>query len=54
MTDEELSKVVEEIRSLLSCHHTKGKVISVLQDNSHTVGFLGDGINDAQGLNRQM
>ncbi len=28
----------------------KERVISILQDNGHTVGFLGDGINDAQGL----
>src|SRR5699024_7957300 len=28
----------------------KERIISVLQDNDHVVGFLGDGINDAQGL----
>lgn len=51
MTDEELSKVVEETSIFAKLSPIqKERVISVLQDNSHTVGFLGDGINDAQGL----
>lgn len=51
MTDEKLSKVVEETSIFAKLSPIqKERVISVLQDNSHTVGFLGDGINDAQGL----
>lgn len=51
MTDEELSKVVEETSIFAKLSPIqKERVISILQDNGHTVGFLGDGINDAQGL----
>lgn len=51
MTDEKLSKVVEETSIFAKLSPIqKERVISVLQDNGHTVGFLGDGINDAQGL----
>lgn len=51
MADEELSKVVEETSIFAKLSPIqKERVISILQDNGHTVGFLGDGINDAQGL----
>ena len=51
MTDEKLSKVVEETSIFAKLSPIqKERVISILQDNGHTVGFLGDGINDAQGL----
>lgn len=51
MNDEELSKIVEETSIFAKLSPIqKERVISVLQSNGHTVGFLGDGINDAQGL----
>ena len=51
MTDEELSKVVEETSIFAKLSPIqKERVISVLQNNDHVVGFLGDGINDAQAL----
>ena len=51
MTDEKLSKVVEKTSIFAKLSPIqKERVISILQDNGHTVGFLGDGINDAQGL----
>ena len=51
MTDKELSKVVEETSIFAKLSPVqKERVVSILQDNGHTVGFLGDGINDAQAL----
>ena len=51
ISDEKLSKMVEEttiFAKLLPYH--KEKIIKALQKNGHTVGFLGDGINDTSAL----
>lgn len=51
MTDEELYEVAIKSSILAKLSPIqKARIISVLQDNSHVVGFLGDGINDAQAL----
>lgn len=51
MTDLELSKAVEECNLFAKLSpQQKTRVISVLQSKGHTVGFLGDGINDAPAL----
>lgn len=51
MTDEELKKVVDgtTIFSKLTPLQ-KSRIIEMLKANGHTVGFLGDGINDAPAL----
>ncbi|CAM3814441.1 hypothetical protein Xentx_01496 [Xenorhabdus thuongxuanensis] len=51
ISDEDLSKEVE-LRSVF-CKLTplqKSRILKLLQNNGHTVGFLGDGINDAPAL----
>lgn len=51
MTVEELSEVVEKTSIFAKLSPIqKERVIAILQNNGHTVGFLGDGINDAQAL----
>ena len=51
MTDEELYEVAIKSSILAKLSPIqKARIISVLQANSHIVGFLGDGINDAQAL----
>ena len=51
MTDEKLYKVASKSNILAKLSPMqKERVISVLQNNNHVVGFLGDGINDAQAL----
>ncbi|SER76227.1 Mg2+-importing ATPase [Isobaculum melis] len=51
MSDEALSKVVEEINVFAKLNPTqKARIISLLQKKDHTVGFMGDGINDAAAL----
>jgi len=51
MSDEELKLVVEEtdVFAKLSPQQ-KVRVVSMLRENGHTVGFLGDGINDAAAM----
>lgn len=51
MTDSELSEAVEECSLFAKLSpQQKTRVISVFQSKGHTVGFLGDGINDAPAL----
>lgn len=51
MTDSELSAVVEEIHVFAELTPgQKVRLVSALGQNGHTVGFLGDGINDIPAL----
>lgn len=51
MTDKELAKVAEstDVFAKLTPDQ-KARVVSVLRKNGHTVGFMGDGINDAAAM----
>lgn len=49
--DEMLSKKVEETTIFAKLSPVqKSRIISILQNNGHTVGYMGDGINDAAAL----
>lgn len=51
MNDEELSHKVEETTIFAKLTPLqKARIIKLLQERDHVVGFLGDGINDAQAL----
>ena len=51
MTDSELSAAVEEIHVFAELTPgQKVRLVSALRQNGHTVGFLGDGINDIPAL----
>lgn len=53
MTDSDLAKVVDETNLYVKLNPTqKAKVIEQLQLKGHTVGFMGDGINDAPALRK--
>ncbi|BBB92459.1 MAG TPA: magnesium-translocating P-type ATPase [Methylomusa anaerophila] len=51
MTDDELAKAAEntDVFAKLSPDQ-KARIVTVLRNNGHTVGFLGDGINDAAAM----
>ena len=51
MTDEELKEAVEHsnLFSKLSPIQ-KQRVVEAMQENGHTVGYMGDGINDTPAL----
>ncbi|WP_455542965.1 magnesium-translocating P-type ATPase [Intestinibacter sp.] len=51
MTDEELANVAEttDVFAKLTPDQ-KSRIVSVLRENGHTVGFMGDGINDAAAM----
>lgn len=51
MTDEELAKVAEatEVFAKLTPDQ-KSRIVAVLRENGHTVGFMGDGLNDAAAM----
>ena len=51
MNDEQLKEAVEvtEVFAKLSPQQ-KARVVSALRDNGHTVGYMGDGINDAAAM----
>ncbi len=51
MTDEQLSKIVEETTVFAKLSpQQKARVVNSLKENGHSVGFLGDGINDAAAM----
>lgn len=51
MTDEELMQKVEENNLFVKLSpEDKNRIVLSLQKNKHTVGFMGDGINDAAAL----
>ena len=50
-TDQELALLVEDTNVFVRLNPMqKERVVKVLKDNSHVVGFLGDGVNDAPSL----
>lgn len=51
MTDEELAKAAEstDVFAKLTPDQ-KARIVSVLRQNDHTIGFMGDGINDAAAM----
>lgn len=51
MTDEALARAAEttDVFAKLTPDQ-KSRVVSVLRGNGHTVGFMGDGINDAAAM----
>ena len=51
MDDNELSKVVEEVSVFARMNPLqKERVVSILRKNNHSVGYMGDGVNDALSL----
>ena len=51
MTDEEIAAEIEEVSILAKLSPIqKSRIVQVLQSKGHTVGFMGDGINDAAAL----
>ncbi|MBQ3308075.1 MAG: magnesium-translocating P-type ATPase [Bacilli bacterium] len=51
LNDHELSKVVEEIDIFARMNPLqKARVVSILRKNGHSVGYMGDGVNDAPAL----
>ncbi len=51
MSDEDLAKVVDRTNVFAKLSPLqKSRIIKVLQDKGHTVGYMGDGINDAAAL----
>jgi Mg2+-importing ATPase len=51
MTDEELTSQIDDVSILAKLSPVqKSRVVKVLQAKGHTVGFMGDGINDAAAL----
>lgn len=51
MSDQDLMDATEEVNLFAKLNPTqKSRIISLLQEKGHTVGFMGDGINDAPAL----
>lgn len=51
LTEEQLMKEVEEVNLFAKLSPMqKARIIEMLQNNGHTVGFMGDGMNDAPAL----
>lgn len=51
MDDEELSRAVEGAQVFAKLTpEQKARIVSALRDNGHVVGYMGDGVNDAQAM----
>ncbi len=51
MSDEELADQAEKTQVFAKLNpHQKARIVSILRDNGHCVGFMGDGINDAAAM----
>ncbi|MEG0293899.1 magnesium-translocating P-type ATPase [Enterococcus sp.] len=51
MSDEELAQAAETVHLFAKLHPMqKSRIIEAIQSKGHTVGFMGDGINDAPAL----
>jgi len=51
MTQEELKTIVEEVNVFAKLSpEQKARIVTALRENGHTIGFLGDGINDAAAM----
>jgi Mg2+-importing ATPase len=51
MNDEALKKTVEEVDVFAKLSPSqKARIVTALRNNNHTVGFMGDGINDAAAM----
>jgi len=51
MSDKELKKAVEKINVFAKLSpQQKARVITILRENGHSVGYMGDGINDAAAM----
>ena len=51
MSDEELARQAEDTQVFAKLTpEQKARIVSVLRDNGHVVGYMGDGINDAQAM----
>jgi len=51
MSDKELDKIAESVNVFAKLSpQQKARVITALRDNGHSVGYMGDGINDAAGM----
>jgi Mg2+-importing ATPase len=52
MNDSELAVAVEKVNLFAKLSpQQKSRIVGILRGNGHTVGFLGDGINDAAAMN---
>lgn len=51
LNDDQLSRIVEKTQVFAKLTpDQKARVVTCLRNNGHTVGFMGDGINDAQAM----
>lgn len=51
LTDSQLAQVVETTNVFAKLSPTqKTRIVHILRENGHTVGFMGDGINDASSI----
>nr|WP_207704407.1 magnesium-translocating P-type ATPase [Enterococcus sp. 665A]MBO1342003.1 magnesium-translocating P-type ATPase [Enterococcus sp. 665A] len=51
LSDENLARVIEEYNIFVKLNpQQKARITRLLRENGHTVGFLGDGINDAPAM----
>lgn len=51
MSDKELKVVIEDVNVFAKLSpNQKARIVNLLRENGHTVGFLGDGINDASAM----